>query len=81
MRSKNDKNVSVEEAARRRGCSLAAVRQLLLAGRLPSATKRNGRWSIPLSELESYYRAVDKWRSRGRSPQSVPSRAIEQALP
>ena len=67
------KTVSVKQAAKLRGCSLAAVRQVLIAGRLPSARKRNGRWLIDVSELRRYYDFVDQWRDRQKrvaSPQS-----------
>lgn len=72
------KTVSVTEAARFRQCSPAAVRQLLIGGRLPGAKKVAGRWLINLAELERYYALVDLWRNRHRSTESVPDQKSEE---
>ena len=40
--------VSVKEAARRRGCTLKYVYDLLAAGRIPGARKIGKVWQIPL---------------------------------
>lgn len=63
--AKAEKTLSLEGAAQWRKVSLNAIVAILRAGKLPGAKKAEGRWSIPLSELKSYYRSVD---ARRRNP-------------
>lgn len=47
--------LSVPEAARKLGCTLGYVYDLLYAGRL-KAEKAAGRWQIPIAEVEARLR-------------------------
>ena len=47
--------ISVSEAARKLGCTLGYVYDLLYAGRL-KAEKITGRWKIPTAEVEARIR-------------------------
>ena len=49
---KNQKFLTVPEAARRLGCSLKFVYDLVYAGKL-GAEKVEGRWRIPLAAIEA----------------------------
>ena len=49
---KNQKFLTVPEAARRLGCSLKFVYDLVYAGKL-GAEKVEGRWRIPLAAIDA----------------------------
>lgn len=50
------KRLDAATAARQRGCRLDTLYQLLRAGRIPGAEKRDGRWLIPKSAIEARLR-------------------------
>lgn len=83
MTSKSTKRISVGEAAKLRGCSIAAVKALLRAGKFPGARKERGTWAIPMDELAVFYRSVDSRRKLRRfpEPRSDQKLAEEQLRP
>jgi excisionase family DNA binding protein len=50
----NARNVTVREAAVRLGCTLTHIYNLVRAERLPGSFKQDGKWNVPLSELEAH---------------------------
>jgi excisionase family DNA binding protein len=56
--ARNEPFLSVPAAARKLGCTLRYVYDLLYAGRL-KAEKVTGRWQIPVAEVEARLRKRD----------------------
>lgn len=64
------KTVGATEAARRLGVSLQQVHRLLWAGTL-AADKVNGRWQVPISEIEKRARRQEQRNNYSSVPQQI----------